>query len=89
MASEETKITSGSLRRTFTTCRARSSATIRIVFADINLPGSMDCLRLAEALRHRTSPPIELVLTSGHTKVSVVDLPTRAFPRKGLTKRPS
>lgn len=42
---------------------------IRIVFTDIDLPGSMDGLRLAAAIRDRW-PPIELVLTSGHVRVA-------------------
>jgi CheY-like chemotaxis protein len=41
---------------------------IRIVFTDINMPGSMDGLRLAHAIRNRW-PPIELVLTSGQMRV--------------------
>ena len=51
---------------------------IRIVFTDIHLPGSMDGLRLAHAIRHRW-PPIELVLTSGQTKVSDENLPVRGL----------
>ena len=51
---------------------------IRIVFTDIHLPGSMDGLRLAHAIRHRW-PPIELVLTSGQTKVRDEDLPVRGL----------
>jgi two-component system, response regulator PdtaR len=42
---------------------------IQIVFTDIDMPGSMDGLRLAAAIRNRW-PPIELVLTSGHVRVS-------------------
>lgn len=49
---------------------------IRIVFTDIDLPGSMDGLRLAAAVRDRW-PPIELILTSGHIRVSEADLPAR------------
>ena len=33
-----------------------SRKDIRIVFTDINLPGSMDGLRLAHAIRHRWPP---------------------------------
>jgi CheY-like chemotaxis protein len=51
---------------------------IRIVFTDINLPGSMDGLRLAHAIRHRW-PPIELLLTSGHTRVGDDDMPDRGI----------
>ena len=49
---------------------------IRIVFADIHLPGSMDGLKLARAVRDRW-PPIELILTSGLMKIGQRDLPER------------
>ena len=49
---------------------------IRIVFTDINMPGSMDGLRLAHAIRYRW-PPIELVLTSGQIRVRNEDMPER------------
>ena len=45
---------------------------IRIVFTDIDMPGSMDGLRLARAIRERW-PPIELILTSGHFDVPEQD----------------
>ena len=54
-----------------------SRKDIRIVFTDINMPGSMDGLRLAHAIRHRW-PPIELVLTSGHARVE------ENMPERGL-----
>jgi CheY-like chemotaxis protein len=54
-----------------------SHAEIRIVFTDINLPGSMDGLRLAAAIRDRW-PPIELIVTSGRVKVGPSDLPERS-----------
>ena len=49
---------------------------IRIVFTDINMPGSMDGLRLAHAIRRRW-PPIELILTSGDFQVDENELPRR------------
>ena len=51
---------------------------IRIVFTDINMPGSMDGLRLAHAIRNRW-PPIELVLTSGQMRVGKEDMPERGL----------
>jgi len=48
---------------------------IRIVFTDIDMPGSMDGLKLARAIRRRW-PPIELILTSGH-----FDVPEATFQR--------
>ena len=55
---------------------------IRIVFTDIDMPGSMDGLKLAHAIRKRW-PPIELILTSGHFDISDDDLPERGrfFPK--------
>ena len=49
---------------------------IRIVFTDIHMPGSMDGLKLARAIRERW-PPIELILTSAFLKLGVRDLPER------------
>ncbi len=40
------------------------------------MPGSMDGLKLAAAVRHRW-PPIEIILTSGVHKLSATDLPER------------
>ena len=53
-----------------------TDSRIGIVFADIDLPGSMDGLRLAVAVRDRW-PPVELLLTSGHVVVNDDDLPDR------------
>ena len=49
---------------------------IRIVFTDIDMPGSMDGLKLAAAVRDRW-PPVEIVVTSGHVHVDDGDLPAR------------
>jgi CheY-like chemotaxis protein len=49
---------------------------IRIVFTDIDMPGTMDGLRLAHAIRRRW-PPIELILTSGHFRIEEDQLPSR------------
>jgi len=48
---------------------------IRIVFTDVHMPGSMDGLRLAHAVRDRW-PPIKLIVTSGQMMVSESELPT-------------
>ncbi|MBI5128734.1 MAG: response regulator [Rhodopseudomonas palustris] len=47
---------------------------IRVVFTDIQIPGSMDGLKLARAVRGRW-PPIKIVATSGRVRVSGDDLP--------------
>ena len=50
---------------------------VRIVFTDIDMPGSMDGLKLATFVRGRW-PPIEIVVTSGHREVSESELPSRS-----------
>jgi CheY-like chemotaxis protein len=51
-------------------------ADIAIIFTDLDIPnGSMDGLRLAYAVRDRW-PPIKIIVTSGHPRVSKADLPT-------------
>jgi CheY-like chemotaxis protein len=47
---------------------------IAVVFTDIQMPGTMDGLRLARAVRGRW-PPIKIVATSGHLTVTETDLP--------------
>lgn len=47
---------------------------IKVIFTDIDMPGSMDGLLLAAAVRDRW-PPIEIILTSGHVHISEVELP--------------
>ena len=55
---------------------------IRIVFTDIDMPGSMDGMKLAIAIRGRW-PPIEVILTSGHYDIRTDELPARSvFFRK-------
>jgi CheY-like chemotaxis protein len=51
---------------------ARSDITV--VFTDIQMPGSMDGLKLARAVRGRW-PPIKIVATSGRYNVGEIDLP--------------
>src|SRR5580658_9703668 len=50
---------------------------ISVVFTDIQMPGSMDGLKLAAAVRDRW-PPILIVATSGHVSVGEDDLPDGA-----------
>ena len=47
---------------------------IRILFTDIDMPGSMDGLKLSAVVRERW-PPVRIVVTSGHRIVDVTDLP--------------
>jgi CheY-like chemotaxis protein len=47
---------------------------ITVVFTDIQMPGSMDGLKLARAVRGRW-PPIKIIATSGRPHFSETDLP--------------
>src|SRR3984893_3538351 len=47
---------------------------IAVVFTDIQMPGSMDGLKLARAVKGRW-PPIKIVATSGQITVKETDLP--------------
>jgi len=47
---------------------------ITVVFTDIQMPGSMDGLKLARAVRGRW-PPIKIIATSGQFDVGTADLP--------------
>ena len=53
-----------------------SRKDIRIVFTDIGMPGSMDGLKLARAVRERWAP-IESILTSGHFDIRQDEIPER------------
>jgi CheY-like chemotaxis protein len=61
---------------------------ITVVFTDIEMPGSMDGLRLAQAVRGRW-PPIKIIATSGRYIVRDGDLPSGgAVPGKTVQLRP-
>lgn len=47
---------------------------IRVMFTDIDMPGSMDGLKLAAAVRDRW-PPIKIIVTSGHQHIRDEHLP--------------
>jgi CheY-like chemotaxis protein len=51
-----------------------SRGDIRAVFTDIQMPGSMDGLKLAHAVRNRW-PPIKIIVTSGRERLTAHDLP--------------
>jgi CheY-like chemotaxis protein len=51
-----------------------SRPDITVVFTDIQMPGSMDGLKLARAVRGRW-PPIKIIATSGHVHIGEIDLP--------------
>jgi CheY-like chemotaxis protein len=47
---------------------------IAVIFTDVQMPGSMDGLRLARAVRGRW-PPIKIITTSGQRIIEELDLP--------------
>ena len=48
--------------------------SIRLLFTDMDIPGSMDGLKLAAAVRDRW-PPVKIIVTSGHHRVDIADMP--------------
>ena len=55
---------------------------IALIFTDVDMPGTMDGLKLAHAVRRRW-PPIKIIIVSGKTHLSDADLPsdTRFFSK--------
>jgi two-component system, response regulator PdtaR len=54
-----------------------STPGITVVFTDIQMPGSMDGLRLAAVVRNRW-PPVALLITSGQVRPPADDMPIGA-----------
>jgi CheY-like chemotaxis protein len=54
-----------------------SRSDIALLFTDIQMPGSMDGLKLAHAVRKRW-PPIKIILVSGQLKLANIDIPTNS-----------
>ena len=52
-----------------------SRSDIALLFTDIQMPGSMDGLKLAHAV-HERWPPIKIILVSGQLKPANIDIPT-------------
>ena len=51
---------------------------IRLIVTDVDMPGSMDGLKLAHYVRGRW-PPAKIIVTSGHVKVTEESLPSGAL----------
>jgi CheY-like chemotaxis protein len=51
-----------------------SRSDIAMLFTDIQMPGSMDGLKLAHAVRDRW-PPIKIILVSGKLQLANIDIP--------------
>jgi CheY-like chemotaxis protein len=50
---------------------------VRFIFTDIDMPGSMDGLKLAAAVRHRW-PPIDIIVTTGKSRPEPREMPPRS-----------
>jgi DNA-binding NtrC family response regulator len=51
---------------------------IRLLFTDVDMPGSMNGLKLAAAVRDRW-PPVRIIVTSGHRTVEALDMPQESL----------
>jgi two-component system, response regulator PdtaR len=61
---------------------------IEIIVTDVNMPGSMDGMRLAAVIRDRW-PPIKVIVTSGAGRISTDQLPSGCrFLPKPYSARP-
>jgi CheY-like chemotaxis protein len=59
-----------------------SSSKITVLFTDVNMPGSMDGLKLARVVNNRW-PAIAILIASGHVLLQQADLPPNGrFLRK-------
>ncbi len=69
--------------------RMRKHADIRILFTDVDMPGSMDGLRLAHYVRDRW-PPVEIIVVSGLRHIPLEEMPAsslffaKPYPQKPL-----
>jgi CheY-like chemotaxis protein len=54
-----------------------SRPDISLLFTDISMPGSMDGLKLAHAVRNRW-PPIKILVVSGQIRVRLSELPANS-----------
>ncbi len=66
-------------------------SNIRVLFTDVEMPGTMDGLKLARAVRDRW-PPVTIMVTSGRVKVGKDDMPenglffAKPYPPNGIVK---
>ena len=51
-----------------------SRSDIALLFTDVQIPGSMDGLKLAHTV-HKRWPPIKIILASGQLKLSIAEIP--------------
>jgi CheY-like chemotaxis protein len=55
-----------------------SHSDIRVLFTDIEMPGTMDGLRLAHGVQDRW-PPVSIIVTSGRITVGKDDMPEKGL----------
>jgi CheY-like chemotaxis protein len=58
---------------------------IHLVFTDIDMPGSMDGLKLAAAVRDRW-PPVHIIITSGKARPMTIPANALFIPKPYLTR---
>lgn len=64
---------------------------IRVLFTDVEMPGTMDGLKLARAVRERW-PPVTIIVTSGRVRVEAEDMPenglffAKPYPPNGIVR---
>lgn len=76
-------VEAGSAGEAIATLEARPD--IHVVFTDVQMPGSMDGLKLARFVKDRW-PPIKIITTSGLIDVTEEDLPEGAlFGRRKIS----
>jgi DNA-binding NtrC family response regulator len=64
-----------------------ANLNIRVMFTDVDMPGGMDGLKLAAAVRDRW-PPIKIIVTSGHRTINTKNLGVEGrFVQKPYTAR--
>jgi CheY-like chemotaxis protein len=64
-----------------------SNPDITILWTDIDMPGSMDGLKLAVLVRDRW-PPIEILIVSGKQRPATEDLPERGVFHSKTVRQP-
>jgi len=64
-----------------------SRPDISLLFTDISMPGSMDGLKLAHAVRNRW-PPIKILVVSGQIRVRLSELPANSRLSQSPTGQP-
>ena len=66
-------------------------ADIRVLFTDVEMPGTLDGLKLARAVHDRW-PPVTITVTSGRVKVTKDEMPenglffAKPYPPDGIIK---